>query len=252
MRWCLVSYDSQIQKEDSIGYKLILKICSFPSGLSFLDLETLSKIEDFQFDWKNSLVKLLTAKEEKEVAQLTSELETTSSAELRRSRSRRKRSPHRSYVFTPEFKAGSYFWLHIVSPKEGELIFKPAESVSSIVYDKPDLNALEAELEKMEYLSFVSLWLLEMLITTHSYSEKLLENSAICKHGLWEVAGNNALYSKYLTVRPELMITNEEPIKSSTLQDIFRRNEYNFRSCSKLAMLQKIAAEESKTHFLSG
>lgn len=214
--------------------------------MSYSDLEDIFR--DMEFDWKGVLSKLLSQNTNQEnLLSVPTEFELPA-LELKHSKSLQQKLRTRSAFFNSTFHPGRYFWLDIINLKEEELIFQPVEIISSVIYEKAEPELLDAEMEKFEYLTFISLSLLDNLQKIHAYSEKLLENSAICKHGIWKIDGFNPIFAKYMTKRFNLKaISEHQSISLRDLQYTFERHDANFRSCLNLAVIKSILAEEERT-----
>ena len=174
--------------------------------------------------------------------------------ELKKTKSKHRRKSARKSMLVLEsnFQPGRYFWLQILVLKETELLFRPAESVRAHIHMNLDRELMEVEMQKFEYMSLMSLAMLARLKAMHAYSEKRLENSAICEHGLWKISKYNAIYANYLKHSDSLECCHEENIRTpGDLLSLFERHENNFRSCLHTSILKKLVQEDGKWSSLS-
>ena len=216
--------------------------------MSYRELEEIT--QESGFDWKLTLSNLIQS--QKESTPNLSELPADGKLSLlgaSNSKPRLNKLRSRSQFFNSTFRPGHYFWLEIINPSEEELIFRPAEIVRTVLYENIDSDLVRAEFEKLESMASIAVAFLDNVKAIHGYHEKMIENSAICQHGLWHYESN--FYQKISKISKQIKFNYPSTQSTLTLKDLqsaFERHDSNFRSCYNLALLQQMITAEEESN----
>ena len=155
----------------------------------------------------------------------------------------------RAHFSISTFRPGHYFWLEIMNPQEEELIFRPVEIVRTVLYENIYPELVRAEFEKLESMASIAVAFLDNVKAIHAYLEKMVENSAICKYGLWRYESD--VYQKISKRSKHIISFNDPSQPTQTVKDLqsaFERHDSNFRSCYNLALLQRMITAEEESN----
>ena len=243
----IIFFYRQIKKDNPEGFKLIIQISSFPSGVSSRELEEIN--QESGLNWKQLLSTLLQSQNESTNLPKSPLDREISSPDTPSSKPRSNKLRTRTHFSNSTFRPGHYFWLEIMNPRE-ELIFRPVEIVRTVLYENIYPELVRAEFEKLKSMAGIAVAFLDNVKAIHAYLEKMIENSAICKYGLWRYESD--FYQKISKRSKHIISFNDPSQPTQTLKDLqsaFERHDSNFRSCYNLALLQRMIGGEGSNDF---
>lgn len=231
----------------------MIMICLFPSGLFFDDLVQLARLSVIDEEWITLLPKIIHSRDDgsKNLVAPTpgirarprgSERKTTFNAPRNFFHFEKRDVPQNlNKTASPipfydendveKIKAGNYFWVTIHKDTiRKNLFFQPSQSVYN--YIKRSLKAYSYQhfLEKYEYLTLLSLSLINAVKNNYYYNERLLENSLVAEHGIWKIREDNYIFKKYLESSHGLTYIEDLDIPFKELKSIFWSHDPNFLS----------------------
>ena len=143
---------------------------------------------------------------------------------------------------------GNYFWVVVTKPTKSTIHFKPAQSVCEYISTKLAQENPKWHLAKLEYMTLVSVALIENAKRGYVYNERLVENSLICEHGLWQYRETNIFYkSRIQNQTDHSLLQNISSESASELATTFQQHEENFLSCLDLTQLTTLLNNPSNT-----
>ena len=235
--------------QDKQACALIVKLGVFPGGLTSLDLRELVRVGFISDDWRTTLSNLFP----KETQDQTPQGKTDAISE---NRSFGPGTPKPGFKHSPSqlmdqlsINTGDFLWIQINKiPSIGGLLFKPSQAVHQFLLKELQQETQDAEFLKLEYLTLLSVSLLAKIRSLSVYNERLMENSAVCRHGLWEIAEDNTFYNKYLKDR-SVMLSYLEGSNIKTAKDIlniYNIHEPNLQSSLNIAVIKSRIANLGK------
>ena len=215
----------EIQEQNKEGFSLITKLGIFPGGLLSLDMKELIKYEFISEDWRTTLASLF-AKETDETA----------------------RSTPQSDDSLP-ISTGDFLWIQISKiPNSNGVLLKPTQTVNEFLMREFQKEIKDLELKRLQYLTVLSLSLLAKIRSLSVYHEKLLENSAVCKHGLWAIAEDNTFYQNFIKEKAFIVSYLDNPsIKTAKdIQNLYHIHEPNLSSSLRISLIKSIVSNAGK------
>lgn len=232
---------SEIQTENQQGFDFIMRIGVYPGGLMVWDLRDLAKFELIPENWIEIFTKLLPESQESAPGSKHDSFLENKSIELSSLSLNLKKGRSKKTEFQLPFNTGDYLWIQITKmPNNEGLFFKPIQAVNVFLYKKLQQEIREAEMKKLEYLTLLSLFLLDKLRGSSAYSERLLENSAVFRHGLWTIRETNTFYVKHVKDRAQILpFAEERGLKTpKEIQNFYNIHEQNLSSCLNLSVIK--------------
>ena len=218
-----------------------MKIGAFPEGLLSFDLGELVKLRFLSDDWKATLASLF-PKSTEQAPRIKEEdsIENTQPAE-KEIRSVSKGLNTLQIMDSLQINTGDFLWIQIskIPSMEGVLL-KPAQVVNEFLIREFHNEIKEIELMRLQYLTLLSQSLLAKIRSLSIYHESLLENSAVCKHGLWAIAEDNIFYKNFIKDNASRMsyLYNSNIKTAKDIQNIYNIHESNLSSSLRLSLIQ--------------
>jgi len=192
-------------------------------------MEELAHQERIPHNWQRLLISLLRRKQSLESSKVLDEETPTGDETITKS------------VFKPD----NYIFLNITKdPTDEEIYFVPTQFVSRFIENNLIHEAYELAIRKLEYMTLLSLALIEKLKANFAYNEKLVEFSTVSTYGIWKIPENRLfnVYSKKNKIN-YLMGVNYDFAK---LKKCFGYHEPNFLSCIDNRQANNILNADSK------
>ena len=219
-----------IRNTDETAYELVILICLFKVGLTTYDLQELQILKMVPQSW----IKML-----QELFSRGNDVESTENSCLEEQKSEMSdTSP--AITQNKDFKVimpGNYFWIVISRDSNiNALFYNPSQLVNRYIDKKLKPEVTRLELQKLEYLTLLSLSFMHRLKQLNSYNEKLTENSTISQHGIWAFSEDNAFYKNFIAKRSEFTYLDREKEGTNsydlpTLKRLFNFHAENFNTC---------------------
>ena len=226
------------------GFALIMKLGVFPGGLLSLDLKEMVKHDFISDDWKDALTSLFTKETEQSLKLKVYSVSDSVTADRRRLRTPVRRSTLQ-LIDSLQISTGDFFWIQInkILSLNGVLL-KPTEAVIEFLMREFQKEIQEFELTRLNYLTLLSLSFLRKIENLSIYHEKILENSAVCKHGLWAIAEDNSFYQKFIKEKAIMVsyLDNSSIKTAKDIQNIYNIHESNFLSSLRLTFIKLMIA----------
>ena len=97
---------------------------------------------------------------------------------------------------------------------------------------------------RLRYLALLSQSLLSKIRSLSIYHESLIENSAICQHGLWAIAEDNSFYKNFIKDNASRIsyLDNSNIKTAKDIQNIYNIHESNLSSSLRLYLIKPMIA----------
>ena len=219
-----------------------MKLGVFPEGLLSFDLGELKKLGFFSDDWKATLASLFPkSAEQAPKSQEIGSIQDIQPKEIRRGS---RRCNTLRFIESLPINTGDFLWIQIskIASMEGVLL-KPTRAVNEVLIREFQNEIKEIELMRLQYLTLLSQSLLAKIRSLSIYHESLLENSAVCKHGLWAIAEDNSFYEKFIKDNASKVSYLNTHIKTAKdIQNIYNIHESNLSSSLRLSLIKPMIA----------
>lgn len=222
-------------------YELVLAIGLFPSGLTTDDLNELSFLGMLPENWKIVMKRL--TRNPSEIAELNNDIED-------------QKATQEQWDTKTDYQLlvpGNYFWIVITKdPAKEILYYQPAQFVNKFIDMNLKLDVANFDLQKLQYLTLLTLSIIKRLKELYYYHEKLIEHSCISIHGIWNYDEKNSFYIQYIkdkrsyTYIDEFHHESPKALDLDTIKKIFEFHQPNFLSCIESETVVSIVKSEGK------
>ena len=148
---------------------------------------------------------------------------------------------------------GNYFWVVITKDPIKEILhYQPAQFVNKFIDTNLKSDVANFDLQKLQYMTLMSLSIIRRLKELYYYHEKLIEHSGISNHGLWIYDEKNTFYTQYMKDKRSYTYIDEYHGESSkaldlqTIRKVFEAHEMNFLSCIESDTIMSIIKSDGK------
>ena len=143
-----------------------------------------------------------------------------------------------------DFKPDNYFWINIVKDaKDSEIRFSPTQFVTNYIDKYLKHETYDVGIQKLDYLTCLSLSMIRRLRELHYYNEKLFEFSSISSYGIWR---NSDVGYFQMNLGEEQKLTYIDDFDVTKVKKCFFNHEPNFLSSIEVYNIDDIILSDGK------
>ena len=215
-------------------------LCLFSSGLTEYDIDLLQNRNKIGIkDWHQAIQGLI-MKDEKmnEMLQSNSEMNETN-YECLITLDRLKKE---------KFIPNNYFWMSIdkfINNNTDKTIysFLPNQSVVKFFQNHSQKQRLFDGYQKLEYMTHLSILIIQRTKQIGEYHEKMGEMSSFCSYGLWSGKINECCQQFNFEIFTETFVAS---LDTTTLKKLLIYHELNFISCIDCSFIEELMENDGK------